>query len=99
MIWTLENITFVVIMIAAAFGGLMALVGLVCEIVRMTPWYIRNCEKMTVKKAEQVVMENYICYECPECGTKMRFPEYVERYCNHCGHEITDEEKKKYEKV
>lgn len=99
MNWTLENIAFVTIIIAAAFGALMALVSLVCEIVRMTPWGRRFYEKMSVREAVQIIDKEYIQYTCPECGNVTHFEHFVENYCNRCGHKVTEEEKKKYEKV
>lgn len=99
MIWTLENITFLVLLICAAFGALMALVNLVCEIVKMTPWYIRRYEKMTIAMAEKVIDEKYIKYTCPDCGYITQYSSYLEQYCGHCGHMITEEEKEKYETV
>ena len=99
MNWTLENMTFVVIMVCAACGALMALVNVVCEIVRMTPWGRKRFGEVTLSMAEKIINENYILYTCPECGETMRFSNYLENYCAKCGHKITDEEKKKYEKV
>ena len=99
MTWTLENITFVAIIICAACGGVMALVSLVCEIVRMTPWYKERQEKMTVDEAGRIIRGSYIQYHCPECGNVMLFEHHIENYCARCGHKVTEEERKKYEKV
>lgn len=98
MIWNLENFTFVVLIICAACGALMALVSLVCEIVRMTPWGVRYFEKLSVHEATRIIDKNYIRYTCPECGNVTHFEHFIENYCNRCGHKITDEEKKKYER-
>ena len=97
MIWTLENVAFVVIIIAAAFGALMAIVNIACDIIKVTPWYIKYHEKTPVRKAEQIVEENCIRYECPECGNVVFHSRHIENYCNRCGRAITEEEKKKYE--
>ena len=99
MNWNLETLAFVVIIIAASCGALMAIVSLVCEIIRMTPWYSKRVERMSVETAGQMVLENYIRYDCPHCGHVMLFEHHVENYCARCGHKIEEEEKKKYEKV
>lgn len=66
MIWNLENFTFAVIIVCALCGALMALVSLVCEIVRMTPWYKKYQEKMSVDEAGRIIRGSYIQYHCPE---------------------------------
>lgn len=99
MNWNLEYMTFAVLIICAARGALMALVSLVCEIVRMTPWYKKCNEEMSVRMAEDVINKNYIQYTCPSCSTTLNYSHHIENYCPHCGHAVTEEEKKKYEKV
>lgn len=94
-----ETLAFVVLLICAACGILMALVNIVCNIVRMTPWYIKYREKTSVGAAAQIIQENYIHYVCPDCGNVMLFECYIENYCARCGHKITEEEKKKHETV
>lgn len=85
MIWTLENIAFLVLIICASCGALMAIVNVVCDIVKMTPWYIKYQEQIT---------RYPVHYKCPECGTEMNFSSFIENYCPHCGRVITEEEKK-----
>lgn len=98
MEWTLEKMTFVIIMISAACGGLMVLTSIVREIVRMTPWGKRFYEKLSLSEAVRIVDKNYIQYTCPECGNVTHFEHFIENYCNRCGRKITDEEKKKYDR-